>query len=98
MLGLWGVIAAAGMLRVWVAVNLPPIQSLEIPKRPPQIEIVGLDGKPLATRGEMHGATVTLKELPRLSAARLHRDRGPPLLQPLSASIRSGSCARWPPT
>src|SRR5262249_32065234 len=62
-LGLGLVIAAAGTM-VWVAINLPPIQSLEIPKRPPQIEIVGLDGKPLATRGEMHGATVSLKELP----------------------------------
>src|SRR5215475_3912651 len=62
-LGLWAAIAAASTF-VWVAVSLPPIQSLEIPKRPPQIEIVGLDGKPLATRGEMHGATVTLKELP----------------------------------
>src|SRR6266850_5637738 len=62
-LGLWLVIAAVGTM-VWVTINLPPIQSLEIPKRPPQIEIVGLDGKPLATRGEMHGATVTLKELP----------------------------------
>src|SRR5262245_59303468 len=62
-LSLWLVIAAAGTM-VWVAINLPAIQSLEIPKRPPQIEIVGLDGKPLATRGEMHGATVTLKELP----------------------------------
>src|SRR5262247_1323971 len=62
-LSLWAVIALAGTLAL-VAVSLPPIQSLEIPKRPPQIDIVGLDGKPLATRGEMHGATVTLKELP----------------------------------
>ncbi len=62
-LSLWLIIGAAGTM-VWVAISLPPIQSLEIPKRPPQIEIVGLDGKPLATRGEMHGATVTLKELP----------------------------------
>src|SRR5262245_39116933 len=62
-LGLWAVIALAGTLAL-VAVSLPPIQSLEIPKRPPQIDIVGLDGKPLATRGEMHGANVTLKELP----------------------------------
>src|SRR5262245_6439387 len=62
-LGLWFVIAAVGTM-VWVAISLPPIQSLEIPKRPPQIEIVGFDGKPLATRGEMHGAIVTLKELP----------------------------------
>src|SRR5262249_55730690 len=62
-LSLWGVIAVAGTFAV-VAVSLPPIQSLEIPKRPPQIEIVGTDGRPLATRGEMHGATVTLKDLP----------------------------------
>jgi penicillin-binding protein 1A len=60
---LWGVIAIGGVLAV-VTANLPPIQSIEIPKRPPGIEIVGLDGKPLATRGEMHGATVTLKDLP----------------------------------
>src|SRR5215470_8250475 len=62
-LGLWLIIAAGGTM-VWVAINLPPIQSLEIPKRPPQIEIVGTDGKPFATRGEMHGTTVSLKELP----------------------------------
>ena len=62
-LGLWALIAIGGVLAL-VAANLPPIQSIEIPKRPPGIEIVGLDGKTLATRGEMHGATVTLKELP----------------------------------
>jgi penicillin-binding protein 1A len=62
-LGLWGGIAIAGLLAL-ATLNLPPIQSLEIPKRPPSIEIVGLDGKPLVTRGEMHGATVTLKEIP----------------------------------
>src|SRR5262245_47298106 len=62
-LGIWGAIAFAATLAL-VFVSLPPIQSLAIPKRPPQIQIVGTDGKPLATRGEMHGATVTLKELP----------------------------------
>src|ERR1043166_2441985 len=62
-LGLWATIVVIGTF-AWVAANLPPIQSLAIPKRPPQIEIVGPDGKPLATRGEMHGATVTLKDLP----------------------------------
>ena len=46
------------------ASTLPPIQSLEVPKRPPTIEIVGLDGRPLATRGEMGGADVPIKELP----------------------------------
>src|SRR5262245_28889358 len=62
-LGLWALIVAGGAI-VWVAANLPPIHSLEIPPRPPSIEIVGTDGKLIATRGEMHGATLTLKEMP----------------------------------
>ncbi|WP_316206226.1 penicillin-binding protein 1A [Bradyrhizobium sp. SZCCHNR3057] len=61
--GLWGVIALVGVV-VWAGAHLPPIQSLEIPKRPPTIEIVGLDGSVLAQRGEMAGANVALKELP----------------------------------
>jgi penicillin-binding protein 1A len=61
--GLWAVIAVAGVI-VFVAANLPPIQSLEIPQRPPSIQIVGADGTLLATRGEMHGATLTLRDMP----------------------------------
>ncbi len=62
-LGLWGVIAGGGAI-AWVASTLPPIQSLEVPKRPPKIEIVGLDGRILATRGEMAGTDVSIRELP----------------------------------
>src|ERR1700744_1855639 len=62
-LGLWGAIAVAGVV-VWVGAHLPAIQSLEIPKRPPTIEITGLDGSMLAQRGEMAGANVSLKDLP----------------------------------
>ena len=62
-LGLWAAIAIVGAV-VWAGAHLPPIQSLEIPKRPPTIEIVGLDGSLLATRGEMAGANVALKDLP----------------------------------
>src|SRR5262245_26185785 len=62
-LSLWGAIALVGAL-VWAGAHLPPIQSLEIPKRPPTIEIVGADGSVLAQRGEMAGANVALKELP----------------------------------
>jgi penicillin-binding protein 1A len=62
-LGLWAGIAAIGVI-VWVGAHLPAIQSLEIPKRPPTIEIVGIDGSALATRGEMAGANVSLKDLP----------------------------------
>ena len=62
-LGLWGAIATVGVV-VWVGAHLPAIQSLEIPKRPPTIEIVGLDGSVLTQRGEMAGANVALKDLP----------------------------------
>ena len=62
-LGLWAVIAAVGVV-IWVGAHLPAIQSLEIPKRPPTIQIVGFDGSVLATRGEMAGANVALKDLP----------------------------------
>ena len=62
-LGLWAAIGLVGVI-VWVGAHLPPIQALEIPKRPPTIEIVGFDGSVLATRGEMPGANVSLKELP----------------------------------
>src|ERR1700739_3759259 len=62
-LGLWGAIATVGVV-VWVGAHLPAIQSLEIPKRPPTIEITGADGSVLAVRGEMPGANVALKDLP----------------------------------
>ena len=62
-LGLWGAIAIVGVV-VYVGAHLPPIQSLEIPKRPPTIQIVGMDGTVLATRGEMAGSNVALKDLP----------------------------------
>jgi penicillin-binding protein 1A len=62
-LGLWGIIAAVGTI-AFVVSTLPPIQSLEVPKRPPTIEIVGTDGRPLIMRGEMSGTDVSIKDLP----------------------------------
>ena len=62
-LTLWGVIAGIGTL-VWIGIHLPPIQSLEIPKRPPSVLILGANGATLATRGDMGGAAVPLAELP----------------------------------
>src|SRR6516165_1404700 len=62
-LGVWALIMGAGAL-AFVAATLPPIQSLEVPKRPPTIEIAGIDGRPLVSRGEMSGTDVPLRELP----------------------------------
>ncbi len=62
-LALWGLIAVGGVL-IWAGAHLPPIQSLEIPPRPPTIQLVGLDGSVLVTRGEQAGTNVALKDLP----------------------------------
>ena len=62
-LALWVGIGAAGTI-AWTGAHLPAIQSLEIPKRPPSIQIVDVSGHPLATRGDSGGAVLPLKELP----------------------------------
>jgi penicillin-binding protein 1A len=62
-LALWVLIAGIGTL-VWVGIHLPPIESLEIPKRPPSVLILGANGATLATRGDMGGAAVPIRELP----------------------------------
>ncbi|MDX2238547.1 MAG: transglycosylase domain-containing protein, partial [Hyphomonadaceae bacterium] len=61
--GLWALIAGGG-LAAYIVLQLPPIQALEIPKRPPSIQILGADGETFATRGEMGGVAVPLRELP----------------------------------
>ena len=62
-LGLWAGIAGAGTI-AWVGAHLPPIQSLEIPKRPPTIDIVDDQGHALARRGDLAGPPVALKDMP----------------------------------
>jgi penicillin-binding protein 1A len=61
---LWLVIAIIGA-GAWIGAHLPPIASLEIPKRPPTIQIVDRQQHLLATRGDMGGAAVSLRDLPR---------------------------------
>ena len=61
--GLWIVIGGVGTV-AYVGAHLPPIQSLEIPKRPPSIQIVDMDGRALARRGDLAGEVLALKELP----------------------------------
>ena len=63
MLGIWGTVAAAGLI-TYYAVQLPPIDQLAIPKRPPNIAILAEDGTLLANRGDTGGAAIHLSELP----------------------------------
>ncbi len=63
LLALWGGIALAGLV-AYHATQLPPIDQLAVPRRPPNIAIVAADGTLLANKGETGGRTVSLKELP----------------------------------
>lgn len=60
---LWGIIAVGGVV-AYYASQLPPIDQLTVPKRPPNIAITASDGSLLANRGETGGRQVSLKELP----------------------------------
>ena len=63
MLGVWGVIALAGLV-AYEASQLPPIDQLAVPKRPPNIAILADDGSLIANRGDTGGAAVRLIDLP----------------------------------
>jgi penicillin-binding protein 1A len=62
-LGLWGVIGLTGLV-AYEASQLPAIQNLAIPERPPTVIIQGQDGKTIAARGDMRGSAVPLRALP----------------------------------
>ncbi len=62
-LAVWGVVGVAGLF-AYYASQLPPIDQLAVPKRPPNIAILAGDGSLLANRGDTGGAAVHLSELP----------------------------------
>jgi penicillin-binding protein 1A len=59
----WGAIGG-GALVVYYGSQLPQIDHLAVPKRPPNIAILGVDGTLLANRGDTGGAAVRLQDLP----------------------------------
>jgi penicillin-binding protein 1A len=62
-MAVWGVIGVTSLF-AYYASQLPPIDQLAIPKRPPNIAILAADGTLLANRGDTGGAAVHLSELP----------------------------------
>ncbi len=62
-LGVWGLIGLAGLIGYY-AIQLPPIDQLAVPKRPPNIAILADDGSLIANRGDTGGPAVRLMDLP----------------------------------
>jgi penicillin-binding protein 1A len=62
-LGLWALIGVAGLV-AYHATQLPPIDQLQVPKRPPNIAILASDGTLVANRGETGGQAVLIRDLP----------------------------------
>ena len=62
-LGVWGLVGVGGLF-AYYASQLPPIDQLAVPKRPPNIAILADDGSLIANRGDTGGAAVRLNDLP----------------------------------
>jgi penicillin-binding protein 1A len=62
-LAIWGLIGGGGVF-LYYGSQLPHIDHLAIPKRPPNIAVLGRDGTLLANRGDTGGAAIRLSELP----------------------------------
>ncbi len=61
-LGIWAFLAF-GALLTWYAIRLPPLSTLQVPERPPNIAILSADGSVLVNRGA-RGQAVSLKQMP----------------------------------
>ncbi len=62
-MGLWAGLGLAGFV-MYHASQLPPIDQLTVPKRPPNVAILAADGSLIANRGETGGRAVSFRELP----------------------------------
>jgi penicillin-binding protein 1A len=62
-MGLWAIMGLGGII-AYHAAQLPPIDQLTVPKRPPNIAILSADGVLIANRGETGGRNVNIRELP----------------------------------
>jgi penicillin-binding protein 1A len=62
-LSVWGAVSLAAVV-AYNASQLPPIDQLAVPKRPPNIAILSDDGSLIANRGDTGGPAVRLIDLP----------------------------------
>jgi penicillin-binding protein 1A len=62
-LSIWGLISISALV-IFYASQLPPIDQLAVPRRPPNIAILSDDGSLIANRGDTGGPAVRLIDLP----------------------------------
>ena len=62
-LSIWGLVSLAALV-AYNASQLPPIDQLAVPKRPPNIAVLADDGSLIANRGDTGGPAVRLIDLP----------------------------------
>ena len=62
-LSIWGLVSLAALI-AYEASQLPPIDQLAVPKRPPNIAVLADDGSLIANRGDTGGPAVRLIDLP----------------------------------
>ena len=84
---LWLGIGAAGLVGYYAA-ELPGASEWRVPDRPPNIQILAVDGTLIGNRGDTGGESVRIEQLPGLCAECGHRHRGPAL--PLAFRRRPG--------
>src|SRR5688500_5926075 len=62
-LSLWCAIAAAGLVAYYAA-ELPGAEEWRVPDRPPNIQILAVDGRLIGNRGDTGGESVRIEQLP----------------------------------
>src|SRR5687768_3506213 len=62
-LSLWCAIAAAGLVAYYAA-GLPGAEKWRVPDRPPNIQILAVDGRLIGNRGDTGGESVRIEQLP----------------------------------
>ena len=60
----WGTLLALVFLG-WLAYDLPDVSRLNEIRKQPSVTLLAADGEVIATYGDLYGATVQLKDLPR---------------------------------
>jgi penicillin-binding protein 1A len=61
--GIWGVVAVLGVVGYYAA-ELPSVNTWKVPERPPNVQIVAVDGTLIGNRGDTGGESMRLALLP----------------------------------